>query len=155
FPDVMTKRVSLLLALVLAVSAAPAAAGGPVPPRPDDWAVAVEGGAVNNLYRIEDGFYRGAQPTAAGFKALYGLGGRSILDVSGGDNDRPLVGDDSVRLFHVPMSAWGLRDDLVLQALRIMVDPANRPLMIHCHLGADRTGAMVALYRVVVQGWSK
>ena len=53
------------------------------------------------------------------------------------------------------MSAWGLRDDLVLKALRIMTDPQNRPLMIHCAHGADRTGAMVALYRVVVQGWTK
>jgi len=53
------------------------------------------------------------------------------------------------------MSAWGLHDDLVLQALRIMADPANRPLLIHCQHGADRTGAMVALYRVVVQNWSK
>jgi protein tyrosine/serine phosphatase len=53
------------------------------------------------------------------------------------------------------MSAWGLHDDLVVQALRIMVDPANRPLMVHCQHGADRTGALVALYRIVVQGWSK
>jgi protein tyrosine/serine phosphatase len=36
-----------------------------------------------------------------------------------------------------------------------MTDPANRPLMIHCQHGADRTGALVALYRVVVQGWTK
>jgi protein tyrosine/serine phosphatase len=27
--------------------------------------------------------------------------------------------------------------------------------MVHCRQGADRTGAIVALYRVVVQGWSK
>jgi protein tyrosine/serine phosphatase len=27
--------------------------------------------------------------------------------------------------------------------------------MIHCQHGADRTGALVALYRVVVQGWTK
>jgi protein tyrosine/serine phosphatase len=53
------------------------------------------------------------------------------------------------------MSAWGLHDDLVLKALRIMVDPRNRPLMVHCRHGADRTGAMVALYRVVVQGWTR
>jgi len=36
-----------------------------------------------------------------------------------------------------------------------MADPGNRPLVIHCQHGADRTGALVALYRVVVQGWSK
>jgi hypothetical protein len=36
-----------------------------------------------------------------------------------------------------------------------LTDPANRPLVIHCQHGADRTGAIVALYRVVVQDWSK
>src|SRR5262249_45716480 len=44
-------------------------------------------------------------------------------------------------------------DDRVFEALKIMADPQNRPLLIHCQQGADRTGAMVALYRVVVQGW--
>src|SRR5262249_62401605 len=45
-------------------------------------------------------------------------------------------------------------DDRVFEALKIMADPQNRPLLIHCQQGADRTGAMVALYRVVVQGWT-
>jgi protein tyrosine/serine phosphatase len=66
-----------------------------------------------------------------------------------------LVAKDSLKLYHVPMSVWGLRDDRVLEALRVMADPANRPLMIHCRHGSDRTGALVALYRVVVQGWTK
>jgi protein tyrosine phosphatase (PTP) superfamily phosphohydrolase (DUF442 family) len=123
--------------------------------RPAEWAVAVSGTSVGNLYRIEDGFYRGAQPTAAGFKELAGMGVRTVLDLAGGPGDQRLVRDDSLKFLHVPMSAWGLHDDLVLNALRIMADSGNRPLMIHCQHGADRTGAMVALYRIVVQGWSK
>jgi len=140
--------------LVLFLSAAAASAAGPAE-RPAEWATAVDGTCVKNLYRIEDGLYRGAQPSAAGFKELCGLGVKAILDVAGGAGDDALVARDSVKLFHVPMHAWGLRDDRVLEALRIMADPANRPLMIHCQHGADRTGALVALYRVVVQGWTK
>jgi len=123
--------------------------------RPADWATAIPGTSVANLYRIEDGLYRAAQPTAAGFTELSTLGVHSVLDVAGGAGDDALAPKGTIRLFHVPMSAWGLHDDLVLHALRIMADPANRPLLIHCQHGADRTGAMVALYRVVVQGWSK
>ena len=130
------------------------AASGPAE-RPSEWAAAVAGTSVGNLYRIEDGLFRGAQPSAAGFRELAALGVRNVLDLAGGSGDVRFVSDGTVKLFHVPMSAWGLRDDLVLKALRIMTEPANRPLMIHCAHGADRTGAVVALYRVVVQGWTK
>lgn len=151
----MKTRAALVLSLSLLLAGASAqAASGPASARPAEWATAVEGTSVGNLYRIEEGFYRGAQPTAAGFQELAALGVRSVLDVAGGAGDGMLVEGGSLRLFHVPMSVFGLRDDRVLEALRIMADPQNRPLLIHCHLGADRTGAMVALYRVVIQGWS-
>ena len=113
------------------------------------------GHCVQNLYKIEDGFYRGAQPTTTGFEELQALGVRAVLNLAGGPGDVMLVPANSLKLFHVPMSAWGLNDELVLQALRVMADPSNRPLLIHCQHGSDRTGALVALYRVVVQGWSK
>jgi protein tyrosine phosphatase (PTP) superfamily phosphohydrolase (DUF442 family) len=149
----MKRRASLLLALLLC--AWTARAGEAPNARPSNWATPVTGTTVANLYRVESGLYRGAQPNAAGFQELARLGVRTVLDLAGGDGDGPLAGDESLKLFHVPMSAWGLHDDLVLEALRIMTDPENRPLMVHCRHGADRTGAMVALYRVVVQGWSK
>lgn len=148
------KRRAVLLPLLF-FCALSARAAEPVSTRPSQWAVAVSGTSVGNLYRIEDGFYRGAQPSAAGFKDLTGLGVKSVLDLAGGSGDGRYAPDGAVRLFHVPMSAWGLHDDLVLKALRIMADPQNRPLMVHCQHGADRTGALVALYRVVVQGWTK
>jgi tyrosine-protein phosphatase SIW14 len=140
-------------ALVLFLSAAAASAAVP-PERPAEWAIAVNGTCVKNLYMIEDGLYRGAQPTAAGFQELAALGVKAVLNVAGSGDD-VLVAKDSLKLYHVPMSVWGLRDDRVLEALRVMADPANRPLMIHCRHGSDRTGALVALYRVVVQGWTK
>ncbi len=115
----------------------------------------MEGTSIQNLYRVEEGLYRGSQPTAAGFQELQALGVRTVLDLAGGKGDAALVPDGSLKLVQIKMSALGLHDDRVLRALRVMTDPANRPLMVHCRQGADRTGALVALYRVVVQGWSK
>ena len=37
--------------------------------------------------------------------------------------------------------------------LRILQDPDNYPLAVHCRNGVDRTGYMIASYRVGVQGW--
>jgi protein tyrosine phosphatase (PTP) superfamily phosphohydrolase (DUF442 family) len=158
-PGLMKPWGPVVLSLLLGVWAS-AGTASPLPPlpRPAEWATVVDGTSVSNLYRVEDGLYRGAQPTPAGFKELVALGVRSVLDLAGGPGDDTLiekgVEKGSLTLFHVPMSAFGLRDDRVLDALRIMADPKNRPLLIHCQHGADRTGAMVALYRVVVQGWT-
>ena len=148
----MKKWAAPLLALLLSTGAA--GAGEPAA-RPADWATPVEGTSIKNLYRIEKGLYRGSQPTAAGFEELQALGVRTVLNLAGGKGDAALVHGDSLKLVHIKMSAMGLRDDRVLEALRVMADPSNRPLMVHCRQGADRTGAIVALYRVVVQGWSK
>jgi protein tyrosine/serine phosphatase len=148
----MKKRAAPFLALLLCTATASAADPAA---RPADWATPVEGTSIGNLYRVEKDLYRGSQPTAAGFRELQALGVRTVLDLAGGKGDAALAPGDSFKLVHIRMSAFGLRDDRVLEALRVMADPANRPLMVHCRQGADRTGAIVALYRVVVQGWSK
>lgn len=37
-------------------------------------------------------------------------------------------------------------------ALRLMTDPARRPVLVHCAAGAQRTSGCVVLYRHIVQG---
>ena len=153
----MNRRGTIFLAVVLALSLGPgfAIASPPAVPRPGVWATVVKAEGVDNLYSVEPGLFRSAQPTSAGFRELAALGVRTVLDVAGGEGDAPLAKGTDLKLLHVSMSAFGLRDRRVLEALRILADPANRPVVIHCQHGADRTGAIVALYRVVVQGWSK
>ena len=123
--------------------------------RPALWAEQVPGTHVTNLYRLEPDLLRSAQPDAAGFADLQKLGVKTILDLRAGHADGKDAGKAALKLLNVPMTAWSLRDDRVLEALRILTDQANRPLLVHCQKGADRTGAILALYRVVVQGWTK
>jgi len=150
----VTRIKSRILPVVAVALAAIAPAFAGTPSRPAAWAVAVPATSVSNFYRVEPDLYRSARPESDGFRELQGLGVKSILDVESPGDDVAAHGTP-LKLFHVPMNAFGLRDDLVLQALRIMADPANRPVLVHCQHGADRTGALVALYRVVVQGWTK
>lgn len=39
-----------------------------------------------------------------------------------------------------------------VHALRLMADPNNLPVHVHCNAGAQRTSAAVILYRVIVEG---
>ena len=125
------------------------------PSRPSNWAAAVAGTHVPNLYRVEPDLLRSAQPDGAGFKDLATLGIKTVLDLRAGHADAQEAGATLLRFLHVPMRAWSLNDDQVVAALRVLTDRSNRPLLVHCQKGADRTGAILALYRVVVQGWSK
>ena len=118
------------------------------------WAVAVSTKSVANFWRVEPDLYRSARPESAGFLELEKMGVKAVLDVESPADETAAKGT-SLKLYHVPMNAFGLRDESVLEAMRILSDPANRPIVIHCQHGADRTGAMMALYRVVVQGWTK
>ena len=147
----LKRRILPIVAFALA-AIAPAFAGTPA--RPATWAVAVPARSIPNFYRVEPDLYRSARPQSAGFHELQALGVKTVLDVESPGDDGAAHGS-SLKLFHVPMNAFGLQDDLVLKALRIMADPANRPMVVHCQHGADRTGAMVALYRMVVQGWTR
>lgn len=148
------KNLKFLPVVVLSAAlGAPAFAASPAA-RPANWAVAVSTQGVPNLWRVEPDLYRSARPQGAGFRALEKLGVKAVLDVESPADEIAAKGT-SLKLYHVPMNAFGLRDESVLEAMRILSDPANRPIVIHCQHGADRTGAMMALYRIVVEGWSK
>ncbi|MEZ6235781.1 MAG: tyrosine-protein phosphatase [Phycisphaerales bacterium] len=39
-----------------------------------------------------------------------------------------------------------------VEALRLMTDPANQPVLVHCGAGTERTGMLVYMYRRIVEG---
>jgi len=129
---------------------------GPVPTaseRPPLWAVPVERTGLPNLHRVSDGLYRGAQPTAEGFRALKEMGVRTVVNLRSFHSDRDEVRDAGLAYAHITMKAWHPEDKEVVRFLRIATDPARTPVFVHCQHGADRTGVMCAIYRVAVQGW--
>ncbi len=58
---------------------------------------------------------------------------------------------------HIPMIGWPMlpREDQILKFLKNVTDNQRTPVLVHCQHGADRTGTMCAVYRIVVQGWTK
>ena len=159
----------VLLAGILAREAAATRAPGALPgpaaakpahgaapsSRPPEWAQPVLEPLIPNFHRVEDGLFRSAQPDGKGLARLGELGVATVLNLRSDHDDASLPVPPGLRLLRVPMRAWSLRDDRLLEALRIVADTRNRPLLVHCQAGADRTGAVIALYRIVVQRWEK
>lgn len=119
------------------------------------WAESMEHPGLPNLHRVSEDLYRGAQPTAAGVRQLEALGVRTIVNLRTSDTDDRLLEGSGLAYERIPMTAWQPRDRDVAQFLRIVTDESRRPVFVHCRRGADRTGMMVAIYRIAVQGWEK
>jgi len=108
---------------------------------------------VDNFAKVTDGVWRGGQPSAEGMRTLKSMGVKTIVNLRAISSDRTELRGTELNYVHIRTSAAFLSDDEVAKALRIATDSAHRPVFIHCEHGADRTGAVIAAYRMVVQGW--
>ncbi len=145
-----------IILLVICVVATGVAVGGePVATRPTSWAQPVELPGVPNLHRVSDRLYRSAQPTAQGMTQLKQLGIVTVVNLRSFHSDRDEIGQTGLEYEHIYMKAWHPERKEVVQFLQIVTDPKRTPVLVHCQHGADRTGTMCAVYRIVVQGWSK
>jgi protein tyrosine/serine phosphatase len=123
--------------------------------RPPEWAepVALEG--VPNLHRVAENLYRSAQPTPQGMKNLERLGIKTVINLRVFHSDRDALAGTSLRLEEVGVFTWDIDDADVVRVLRLASDSRNGPYLIHCQHGADRTGVVVALYRMLLQRWPR
>ncbi|MCP4674014.1 MAG: dual specificity protein phosphatase family protein [Deltaproteobacteria bacterium] len=127
--------------------------------RNPQWAVAIEKAGLPNLHKINDRLYRGAQPTAEGFKQLKEMGIRTILNLRRYHSDKDEIteanlGGDFFEYVPQPVNAWGVDEKNVVEFLKIVTNPQKQPVFFHCLHGADRTGTMAASYRFVIDGWT-
>lgn len=142
----------LLLAGGLWTFAAEAPGGGE---RPAHWAQPLIIPGVPNVFKVDEGVYRSAQPSAEGVRNLRERGFETILSLRSLHSDRAAIGETGLAYEHIRMKAWRPTEAEVVRFLQIVCNPKRQPVLVHCQHGADRTGAMCALYRVLVQGWSK
>ena len=123
--------------------------------RPAIWAEPVQVKGVPNLHRVSDSLYRSAQPSAEGIRNLKAMGIETIVNLRSFHSDRDEIGDTGLAYEHIYMKAWHAETDEAARFLQVVTNPRRQPVLVHCQHGADRTGTMCALYRVIVQGWSK
>lgn len=110
---------------------------------------------LGNVGRVAPGIYRGEQPGAGGYATLKQLGIKTVIDLRTTESEKAQVEAVGMKAIAVPieMSRKGLREK-VDQVVALMADSANQPVYVHCRHGQDRTGIVVAAYRLSQQGWA-
>jgi tyrosine-protein phosphatase SIW14 len=111
---------------------------------------------IKNFGRVNDIMYRGAQPDKKDYPVLAHMGIKTVIDLQreGEDNEQGLVEAAGMRFYRIPMSdSDHPKHEQIEQFLKLVTDPENQPVFIHCHGGRHRTGATIAIYRMAYEGW--
>lgn len=103
--------------------------------------------------------YRSAQPSPWFLRwAVKNHGVRTLVNLRGrtpGFESR-FAAQNGLRLFSFDLSASRPpTDEDVERFLAVLSNPEHHPILVHCRSGVDRTGYMLALYRMSEDGWSK
>jgi tyrosine-protein phosphatase SIW14 len=112
-----------------------------------------------NFHQVNQGLYRGAQPRPEGIRRLADLGIKTILNLRAADERSRAEEREALaaglRYFNIPMEGLDRpKHEQIERALALLNDAANHPVFVHCKRGADRTGTVIAVYRITHDGWS-
>ena len=116
---------------------------------------ALESEELPNAYQLTENFYRGAQPTEQGYKMLADRGVKTIISFRTHKPNKQLIESLGMESVHIPLNPALITPAQMIRFLEIVSDPEHQPVYVHCRHGSDRTGTMVAMYRMVIQKWSR
>ena len=121
--------------------------------RSPEWAQPV--GDQFNLHQMTPTLYRSALPDSNALPVLQQLKIGTVINFLP-ESDAPWLKTSDIKQVQLTYRTNHVDDSDVLAALRAIKEAeANGPVLMHCKHGSDRTGLMAAMYRVVIQGWSK
>lgn len=147
------KNISLLLSLSLCLAGCMTTPTWPDPQRPQHWGTVIN--AQANLYQISPFVYRSEQPSVALLPVLKAQDIQMVINLRSRNRDPQHLSPKEFQLVHIPINTWAIsREDLfqVMQAIQ-QAQNNQQKVLIHCYHGSDRTGASIAMYRIIFENW--
>lgn len=119
---------------------------------------------VPNFHQVNPWLYRGARPRQEGILYLKQMGIETIVNLEAelleqepGEvkKERDWAKEAGIRFEHIPMHPICTPEKKDIEkVLALITDPLNHPVFVHCDRGSDRTGIVIAAYRIKYEGWT-
>jgi len=121
-------------------------------------AASLDAPGVPNFHQVNEHVYRGGQPAGAGWNSLATLGIKVVVDLRP-ESEHPVQAEAravqaaGMRYVNVPMRGMGApMAEGVLKVLALLESDAGS-VFVHCKRGCDRTGTVIACYRILHDHW--
>lgn len=112
-----------------------------------------------NFHKVNERLFRGGQPKSSGIKKLAEMGTKTIINLRG--TDRRTRADEAeakaagIFYFNIPLPVLSRPShEQVSRIMAILESEENWPVFVHCKRGSDRTGTVIALYRITHDEWT-
>jgi protein tyrosine/serine phosphatase len=112
---------------------------------------------IKNFGKVNDNYFRGSQPSQRHLVALKAMGVKTIIDLRKDfvPEERQWAKELGLSYFNLPLRPHKpATKEQTEYFLRLLNDPTNGPVYVHCRGGRHRTGAMTAVYRITKDGWT-
>jgi len=114
---------------------------------------------IPNFHQVNDHIFRGGQPAPEGWRELAGMGVKTVIDLRRADEhstveEAQAVAAAGMTYVNVPMNGVVAPTDAQMAKVLRLLESGD-PVFVHCRRGADRTGAVIACYRIAHDGWGR
>ena len=125
----------------------------PITPK-KEFAQKVHAIPLENFHKVDQKLYRSAQPNAKEFAQLIVFGIENDLNLRQWHDDEDELEGLDICYYHVPINTSKMSYEQLVEAVAFLSHSKGKTL-VHCLHGSDRTGTVVAGYRIAIEGWSK
>ena len=109
---------------------------------------------VKNFHKVSNGIYRSSQPDKETVELMEVIGIKTILNLRKYHSDEKKAVNTDIKLESIKMDAGKISDEEVITALQVL-KYSEKPILIHCWHGSDRTGVIVAMYRIIFENYTR
>lgn len=145
----------LCAATVLVDGSAPQTKQETQPPKVRAIGRRLEQKGITNFGQVTPHLYRGGLLRGDGIKAIKKLGMDIVVDTHANDTSEERdVRALGMKYVAIPWHCPWPRDEVFAKFIKLMRENKGKKVFVHCRLGDDRTGMMVAAYRMSEEGWT-